>query len=348
LILAIAPQASVESIKIMDSSQNGGDLDSLYSALLRFHSQVASDCIVNVSVGVNQACLSKPGTNPVSFRETMTSFVSCAAEQKCFIIGAAGNYSQSFLLWPAAAPHALAVGAFNSKTMRSTFSNYSDSAPNFVLAPGGERSIDNELETFGKYGFGLSNHIIGTSFSCAIASGIAALLNGDDRFKSMDIPGRISLLKNHCRKNREGFSLLNISDIGAVWPLDKKNKPGAPHAPSKNSALKSRMRWDRDGSELVLVPGGTFLYGSGEDDPDARGDEKPQQSFYLPDFYIGAYPVTNVKYKKFIDETGHRPPDKANYAWGLGPVWNGNSFPEEKANHPVVCVSWDDACAYVK
>jgi formylglycine-generating enzyme required for sulfatase activity len=99
---------------------------------------------------------------------------------------------------------------------------------------------------------------------------------------------------------------------------------------------------DRDGSVLVYVPPGEFEMGDGQD------TDCPKHRVWLDGYYIGIYAVSNAQYKRFVDATGHRAPDKADYSYGGGPVWQGNSFPSAKADHPVVCVSWDDAQAYAK
>ena len=84
---------------------------------------------------------------------------------------------------------------------------------------------------------------------------------------------------------------------------------------------------EKDGSVLVLVPDGEFLAG-----------ENPPFKVRLPAYYIGLTTVTNAQYARFVKETGHRAPE--------GSKWKGGSFPEELAEHPVVCVGWEDAKAY--
>jgi len=90
---------------------------------------------------------------------------------------------------------------------------------------------------------------------------------------------------------------------------------------------------------MVLVPAGEFEMGDGQD------QECPQHRVYLDAYYIGVYAVTNRQYAEFIRQTGHRQPDHADYGEA---VWAEGSYPGEKADHPVVCVSWKDAAAYCK
>jgi formylglycine-generating enzyme required for sulfatase activity len=86
---------------------------------------------------------------------------------------------------------------------------------------------------------------------------------------------------------------------------------------------------------MVQVPAGEFDMGSDEDDPMASDDEKPKHRLYLDTFYIARHPVTNAEFARFVEATGYR----TQYPWqdyaGKG-----------RENHPVVFVTWRDACAY--
>ena len=91
--------------------------------------------------------------------------------------------------------------------------------------------------------------------------------------------------------------------------------------------------------ELVRVPAGEFLMGSDPKvDKDASGDEQPQHRLYLPEFYIGKYPVTNEQYAAFVKATRQAAPQH----------WENGQIPAGKGDHPVVNVSWEDAVAFCR
>lgn len=101
--------------------------------------------------------------------------------------------------------------------------------------------------------------------------------------------------------------------------------------PPHEDGLPWRVHNDKDGTVLGLVPGGNFLAG------------EKKVSGRLPAFFLALHPVTNGQYRLFVDDTGYHPPDRAD--WGAA-IWNGKEFSEEYADHPVVCVTWEDAQAY--
>ncbi len=86
----------------------------------------------------------------------------------------------------------------------------------------------------------------------------------------------------------------------------------------------------KDGTALVYVPAGTFEMGDGKD------SYCPKHPVELSAYWIGVTCITNAQYLKFVQETGHRPPDNSIYK------------KPEKAVHPVTDVSWDDAQAYAR
>jgi formylglycine-generating enzyme required for sulfatase activity len=123
-------------------------------------------------------------------------------------------------------------------------------------------------------------------------------------------------------------------------------------------AMKGKTKQDDLAGEMILIPGGTFLMGTLA----GRTDEKPQHLVTVPSFEIAKYEVTKEQFKKFVtatdyitdaeqDADGHEGcygvyGGHVDFGWKADLNWYDPGF-KQTDNHPVVCVSWNDAQAYI-
>ena len=110
--------------------------------------------------------------------------------------------------------------------------------------------------------------------------------------------------------------------------------------------------------DMALIPAGTFEMGMEHSHP----DEAPVHKVTLKSFLIDRYEVRNRKFAAFVEATGYvTQAERDGYAWGYlkgasdfqavsGANWRHPEGPESsitgRMEHPVVCVSWEDAAAY--
>ena len=72
------------------------------------------------------------------------------------------------------------------------------------------------------------------------------------------------------------------------------------------AALGEKITWQKNGSEMMLIPNGTFEM---EDHfSERRTNERPVHRVTLDGFYMDATEVTNAQYSVFMEQTGHRQP----------------------------------------
>jgi formylglycine-generating enzyme required for sulfatase activity len=90
--------------------------------------------------------------------------------------------------------------------------------------------------------------------------------------------------------------------------------------------------------EMVDIPGGEFMQGE---------QRKPT---YVMAYRIGRYPVTNEQYARFLADSPNYPVPYLDEVWAEPYNWHPRqrTYPEDKANHPVVLVSQEDALAYCR
>jgi len=145
-----------------------------------------------------------------------------------------------------------------------------------------------------------------------------------------------------------GVALLLASGAGAVEP----------------------WREGTSGLEFINVAGGCYQMGQDEAEKAdltmlageegarlAFGDELPTHEVCVPDFNLGRHEVTVAAFSKFVEATGYRTGAEIaggcqeypipRYRWEENPKrnWREPGF-TQKADEPVVCLSWNDTRAF--
>ncbi len=133
---------------------------------------------------------------------------------------------------------------------------------------------------------------------------------------------------------------------------------GAPRAAAMlfRTADTGALLWDCAlCPQMVVVPAGSFTIGSPPDEPGREPDEGPQRRIMLAEpFAVSRFEITRGEYEAFVRATD-RPlrrgclTDRAKLGeWAPHPdtTLRDPGFPQQD-NHPALCVSWDDAQAYV-
>jgi formylglycine-generating enzyme required for sulfatase activity len=129
--------------------------------------------------------------------------------------------------------------------------------------------------------------------------------------------GTTAMLSTLCRLEKDSDSFLAEVSRKVLSSLDIAFEP------RRRSRPRLEYRADDPYMNMRYIPAGEFILG----DDNGHDNAKPARHVFLPHFFIDAYEVTNVQYKRFNPS---------------------HSYPDEMDRYPVVNVTWEEAQAYAE
>ena len=141
-----------------------------------------------------------------------------------------------------------------------------------------------------------------------------------------------------------------LASLPAAPDPDVGSPPAVFRAPGAPTEI-----WDApDAPQMVVIPAGEYTMGSPASEQDRSADETQHRVTIGYSFAVGKYDVTRDEFATFVQATGYKAKDDDGCFTYDGKTFNKDSRASwsrpgfgQTGSDPVVCVSWDDAEAYV-
>ena len=132
-----------------------------------------------------------------------------------------------------------------------------------------------------------------------------------------------------------GLATTRLAALRSAAAADSSGAPANAPDPAEVEAFR-----DCRSCPEMVIPAGTFRMGcvSGSDDCD--DDELPVREVRVASFALSKHEVTRGQFRAFVSATGHN-------ARSCIPEGSWRDLDWQDDDHPVVCVNWNDAQAYV-
>jgi formylglycine-generating enzyme required for sulfatase activity/dienelactone hydrolase len=143
--------------------------------------------------------------------------------------------------------------------------------------------------------------------------------------------------------------------------VDLLKKLDAPLVATSTLETVPNLRDCAECPEMLIIPAGKFIMGSSAEEKawaaskvgsaDGVADEAPQHEVFVSSFALGKYDVTRAEFAAFVRDTGHSAGDGCGidgFKWKklAEKTWQNPGY-KQTDRDPVVCVSWQDARAYI-
>lgn len=129
--------------------------------------------------------------------------------------------------------------------------------------------------------------------------------------------------------------------VVSLFPRQDKQTLDIPSTTGESPPSKTEKK-PSDSKEMIAIPAGEFWMGCNEKtDTQCENDEKPGRTVHLDAYAVDTYEVTVAEYRRCVEAGDCSDESLTNYAscnWGK----------EDKDNHPINCVDWDQAHTYCR